>query len=140
MYFFFHFGPWRDWCHTLDIVTLLPGLQPDSPEDYYTSLNDDLKIEVIEKLFAMDTEAKDQCTPQVGGHEGDWVALPASDCWPRPPSALAASPLWGRDQWRRLARAMVPNQVERTGKSSRWRTLLPLPPSALPVRAQLFHF
>ncbi|XP_049726464.1 endothelial PAS domain-containing protein 1 isoform X2 [Elephas maximus indicus] len=37
---------------------------PSSPGDYYTSLNDDLKVGVIEKLFAMDTEAKDQCNTQ----------------------------------------------------------------------------
>ncbi|KAM9187913.1 endothelial PAS domain-containing protein 1 isoform 1-T1 [Dugong dugon] len=37
---------------------------PSSPGDYYTSMDDDLKIGVIEKLFAMDTEAKDQCSSQ----------------------------------------------------------------------------
>ena len=73
MYFSSHLGLWGDQCHTLDIVILLLGLQPNSPEDYYTTLNDDLKIEVIEKLFAMDTEAKDQCSPQVGGCGGDWA-------------------------------------------------------------------
>lgn len=52
--------------HSPDLVTFLPGLQPSSPGDYYTSLSDDLKIEAIEKLFAMDTEAKDQCSTQVG--------------------------------------------------------------------------
>lgn len=40
-------------------------MQPNSPEDYYTSVDDDLKIEVIEKLFAMDTESKSQCNSQV---------------------------------------------------------------------------
>lgn len=60
-------------------VTLLPGPQPRSPEDYYTALSDDLKMEVIEKLFAMDTEAKDQCSTQVGGQEkSGWGAMPAS--------------------------------------------------------------
>lgn len=48
------------------MVPLLPGPQPSSPEDYYTSLSDDLKIEMIEKLFAMDTEALDQCGTRVG--------------------------------------------------------------------------
>uniref|UniRef100_K9IZT8 Hypoxia-inducible factor 1-alpha n=1 Tax=Desmodus rotundus TaxID=9430 RepID=K9IZT8_DESRO len=48
---------------------------PNSPEDYYTTLNDDLKIEVIEKLFAMDTEAKDQCSPQVDFSELDLETL-----------------------------------------------------------------
>lgn len=43
---------------------------PSSPGDYYTSLNDDLKIEVIEKLFTMDTEAKDQ-----GGTQTDFSEL-----------------------------------------------------------------
>lgn len=89
------------------MVTLLLGPQPNSPEDYYTSLNDDLKIEVIEKLFAMDTEAKDPCGTQVGGHgegRGGVPCLPAGgseasypflqfcpliaenneDAWPRP--------------------------------------------------------
>lgn len=50
---------------------LLPGPQPSSPGDYYSSLEDDLKIEVIEKLFAMDTEAKDQCSTQVSGRIAD---------------------------------------------------------------------
>ncbi|ELK14732.1 Endothelial PAS domain-containing protein 1 [Pteropus alecto] len=48
---------------------------PSSPEDYYTSLNDDLKIEVIEKLFAMDTEAKDQCSTQMDFNELDLETL-----------------------------------------------------------------
>lgn len=48
---------------------------PSSPEDYYTSLNDDLKIEVIEKLFAMDTEAKDQCGTQLDFNELDLETL-----------------------------------------------------------------
>uniref|UniRef100_A0A8C5MG09 Endothelial PAS domain protein 1 n=1 Tax=Leptobrachium leishanense TaxID=445787 RepID=A0A8C5MG09_9ANUR len=34
---------------------------PSSPGDYYTSLDEDLKIELIEKLFAMDTEEKNKC-------------------------------------------------------------------------------
>ncbi|XP_053568231.1 endothelial PAS domain-containing protein 1 isoform X2 [Bombina bombina] len=34
---------------------------PNSPGEYYTSLDEDLKIELIEKLFAMDTEAKNKC-------------------------------------------------------------------------------
>lgn len=40
-------------------------LKPSSPGDYYTSLDEDLKIEMIEKLFAMDTDAKNQCSSQV---------------------------------------------------------------------------
>lgn len=40
-------------------------LKPSSPGDYYTSLDEDLKIEMIEKLFAMDTDAKNQCGSQV---------------------------------------------------------------------------
>ncbi|KAH0622761.1 hypothetical protein JD844_025399 [Phrynosoma platyrhinos] len=38
---------------------------PSSPGDYYTSLDEDLKIEMIEKLFAMDTNAKNQCNSQL---------------------------------------------------------------------------
>ncbi|KAM4772118.1 endothelial PAS domain-containing protein 1 [Rhinophrynus dorsalis] len=34
---------------------------PSSPEAYYSSLDEDLKIELIEKLFAMDTDANNQC-------------------------------------------------------------------------------
>lgn len=35
-------------------------------------------MEMIEKLFAMDTEAKDQCSTEVGGHgEVGLVCLPA---------------------------------------------------------------
>ncbi|XP_059841722.1 endothelial PAS domain-containing protein 1b [Hypanus sabinus] len=37
---------------------------PSSPGDYYSSLDNDLKIELIEKLFAMDTEAKKHCNTQ----------------------------------------------------------------------------
>ncbi|XP_068089136.1 endothelial PAS domain-containing protein 1 [Hyperolius riggenbachi] len=37
---------------------------PSSPGEYYTSLEEDLKIELIEKLFAMDTEAKKCNTTQ----------------------------------------------------------------------------
>ncbi|XP_075451920.1 endothelial PAS domain-containing protein 1 isoform X2 [Ascaphus truei] len=33
---------------------------PHSPGEYYTSLEEDVKIELIEKLFAMDTEANNQ--------------------------------------------------------------------------------
>lgn len=40
-------------------------MQPSSPGDYYSSVDEDFKIEVIEKLFAMDTESKSQCTSQV---------------------------------------------------------------------------
>ncbi|XP_029449212.1 endothelial PAS domain-containing protein 1 isoform X2 [Rhinatrema bivittatum] len=36
---------------------------PSSPAEYYTSLDEDLRIELIEKLFAMDTETKNQCSP-----------------------------------------------------------------------------
>lgn len=48
---------------------------PSSPEDYYTSLEDHLKIEVIEKLFAMDTEAKDPCHTQTDFNELDLETL-----------------------------------------------------------------
>ncbi|XP_007105180.2 endothelial PAS domain-containing protein 1 [Physeter macrocephalus] len=48
---------------------------PSSPGDYYTSLDDDLKIEAIEKLFAMDTEAKDQCSAQTDFNELDLETL-----------------------------------------------------------------
>ncbi|KAG8443635.1 hypothetical protein GDO86_008979 [Hymenochirus boettgeri] len=34
---------------------------PSSPEGYYSSLDENLKIELIEKLFAMDTETKNPC-------------------------------------------------------------------------------
>lgn len=47
---------------------------PSSPGDYYTSLEDHLKIEVIE-LFAMDTEAKDQCNTQTDFNELDLETL-----------------------------------------------------------------
>lgn len=100
---------WGDQCHTLDLVALLPGPQPSSPGDYYTSLNDDLKIEAIEKLFAMDTEAKDQCSTQVGGHRdgGGVPGLPAGRWW-RLASIVAALPLCCRDRWGCLAQALVP--------------------------------
>ncbi|KAG9344585.1 hypothetical protein JZ751_011257 [Albula glossodonta] len=38
---------------------------PSSPGDYYSSLDNDLKVELTEKLFALDTqEAKSPCTTQ----------------------------------------------------------------------------
>lgn len=77
MYFSFYLGL-RGHRVILLTVPLLPGPQPRSPEDYYTALSDDLKMEVIEKLFAMDTEAKDQCGTPVGGQGEGWVgATPA---------------------------------------------------------------
>ncbi|XP_060043519.1 endothelial PAS domain-containing protein 1 [Erinaceus europaeus] len=48
---------------------------PSSPGDYYTSLDGELKIEVIEKLFAMDTETKDQCSMQTDFNELDLETL-----------------------------------------------------------------
>ncbi|KAM5292633.1 endothelial PAS domain-containing protein 1 [Ctenodactylus gundi] len=48
---------------------------PSSPGDYYSSLEDDLKIEVIEKLFAIDTEAKDPCSTQTDFNELDLETL-----------------------------------------------------------------
>ncbi|XP_057413990.1 endothelial PAS domain-containing protein 1 isoform X3 [Balaenoptera acutorostrata] len=48
---------------------------PSSPGDYYTSLDDDLKIEAIEKLFAMDTETKDPCSTQMDFNELDLETL-----------------------------------------------------------------
>lgn len=47
------------------LLQILISVQPSSPGDYYSSMDEDLKIEVIEKLFAMDTESKSQCTSQV---------------------------------------------------------------------------
>ncbi|XP_077193276.1 endothelial PAS domain-containing protein 1 [Paroedura picta] len=48
---------------------------PSSPGDYYTSLDEDLKIEMIEKLFAMDTDAKNQCNSQADFNELDLETL-----------------------------------------------------------------
>ncbi|XP_070590675.1 endothelial PAS domain-containing protein 1 isoform X2 [Erythrolamprus reginae] len=48
---------------------------PSSPGDYYTSLDEDLKIEMIEKLFAMDTDAKNQCNSQSDFNELDLETL-----------------------------------------------------------------
>ncbi|EMP33005.1 Endothelial PAS domain-containing protein 1 [Chelonia mydas] len=50
-------------------------MQPSSPGDYYSSLDEDLKIEVIEKLFAMDTESKNQCNSQTDFNELDLETL-----------------------------------------------------------------
>lgn len=52
---------------------MLLSLQPSSPGDYYSSVDEDFKIEVIEKLFAMDTESKSQCTSQV---RNPYLSLP----------------------------------------------------------------
>nr|ALS35219.1 hypoxia-inducible factor 2a [Phrynocephalus przewalskii] len=48
---------------------------PSSPGDYYTSLDEDLKIEMIEKLFAMDTDAKNQCSSETDFNELDLETL-----------------------------------------------------------------
>ncbi|XP_042303901.1 endothelial PAS domain-containing protein 1 isoform X2 [Sceloporus undulatus] len=48
---------------------------PSSPGDYYTSLDEDLKTEMIEKLFAMDTNAKSQCNSQTDFSELDLETL-----------------------------------------------------------------
>ncbi|KAM6406527.1 endothelial PAS domain-containing protein 1 isoform 3-T3 [Pluvialis apricaria] len=48
---------------------------PSSPGDYYSSVDEDLKIEVIEKLFAMDTESKSQCNSQTDFNELDLETL-----------------------------------------------------------------
>ncbi|XP_061481416.1 endothelial PAS domain-containing protein 1 isoform X2 [Rhineura floridana] len=48
---------------------------PSSPGDYYTSLDEDLKIEMIEKLFAMDTDTKNQCNSQTDFNELDLETL-----------------------------------------------------------------
>ncbi|CAI5771129.1 PAS domain-containing 1 isoform X1 [Podarcis lilfordi] len=48
---------------------------PSSPGDYYTSLDEDLKIEMIEKLFALDTDAKNQCNSQTDFNELDLETL-----------------------------------------------------------------
>uniref|UniRef100_A0A8D0HFM7 Endothelial PAS domain protein 1 n=1 Tax=Sphenodon punctatus TaxID=8508 RepID=A0A8D0HFM7_SPHPU len=48
---------------------------PSSPGDYYCSLDEDVKIEVIEKLFAMDTESKNQCNSQTDFNELDLETL-----------------------------------------------------------------
>lgn len=37
----------------------LSPLQPSSPGDYYSSVESDLKVELTEKLFALDTEGND---------------------------------------------------------------------------------
>lgn len=42
--------------HFLHLASLLP-LQPSSPGDYYSSVESDLKVELTEKLFALDTES-----------------------------------------------------------------------------------
>ncbi|XP_045141616.1 endothelial PAS domain-containing protein 1 [Echinops telfairi] len=48
---------------------------PSSPEDYSTSLADELKIGVTEKLFAMDTEVKDPYSTQTDFNELDLETL-----------------------------------------------------------------
>lgn len=35
----------------------VPPLQPSSPGDYYSSVESDMKVELTEKLFALDTES-----------------------------------------------------------------------------------
>ncbi|KAG2467324.1 KPCE kinase, partial [Polypterus senegalus] len=37
---------------------------PSSPGDYYSTMDSELKVELTEKLFAMDTESKSQCKTQ----------------------------------------------------------------------------
>ena len=42
--------------HFRPLVLSPPSLQPSSPGDYYSSVESDLKVELTEKLFALDTE------------------------------------------------------------------------------------
>uniref|UniRef100_A0A8C0YRJ0 Hypoxia-inducible factor 1-alpha n=1 Tax=Canis lupus familiaris TaxID=9615 RepID=A0A8C0YRJ0_CANLF len=65
---------WPSWPPLQEMPSFL-WISPSSPGDYYTSLNDDLKIEVIEKLFTMDTEAKDQGSTQTDFSELDLETL-----------------------------------------------------------------
>lgn len=48
---------------------------PSSPGDYYGPLDSDLKTELVEKLFAMDTESKNQCNTQADFNELDLETL-----------------------------------------------------------------
>ncbi|XP_064411698.1 endothelial PAS domain-containing protein 1b isoform X2 [Latimeria chalumnae] len=48
---------------------------PSSPGDYYTSRDNNLKVELIEKLFAMDTESKSPCNTQADFNELDLETL-----------------------------------------------------------------
>uniref|UniRef100_A0A3B4XC12 Endothelial PAS domain protein 1b n=1 Tax=Seriola lalandi dorsalis TaxID=1841481 RepID=A0A3B4XC12_SERLL len=43
-------------CFCISCFCTPPPLQPSSPGDYYSSVESDLKVELTEKLFALDTE------------------------------------------------------------------------------------
>lgn len=43
-------------CNSPPSIILTSSLQPSSPGDYYSSVESDLKVELTEKLFALDTE------------------------------------------------------------------------------------
>lgn len=43
----------------------LSPLQPSSPGDYYSSVESDLKVELTEKLFALDTEGNSPANTEV---------------------------------------------------------------------------
>lgn len=95
------------------MAPLLPGPQPSSPEDYYTSLSEDLKIEMIEKLFAVDTEVLEQCGTRVGSHGED----KGGRCGSRP-LVQPCLPLRCREQGGCLAKAMVPKRVRVQGSGA----------------------
>ncbi|XP_041107674.1 endothelial PAS domain-containing protein 1-like isoform X2 [Polyodon spathula] len=48
---------------------------PSSPGDYYSSIDNDLKVELTEKLFAMETAAKAQCTTELELNDLDLETL-----------------------------------------------------------------
>ncbi|RXM34440.1 Endothelial PAS domain-containing protein 1 [Acipenser ruthenus] len=48
---------------------------PSSPGDYYSSMDNDLKVELTEKLFAMETAAKAQCTTELELNDLDLETL-----------------------------------------------------------------
>ncbi|XP_033873063.1 endothelial PAS domain-containing protein 1-like isoform X2 [Acipenser ruthenus] len=48
---------------------------PSSPRDYYSSMDNDLKVELTEKLFAMETAAKAQCTTELELNDLDLETL-----------------------------------------------------------------
>lgn len=54
-----------DFCLNLFNSFVNVRLQPSSPGDYYSSVDSDLKLELTEKLFALDTEGNNSANTEV---------------------------------------------------------------------------
>lgn len=56
-------------CLSSHLISSVVRLQPSSPGDYYSSMESDMKLELTEKLSALDSEGNSSsAATQVGNH------------------------------------------------------------------------